>query len=503
MRNRGMSAGVDSNVFVGIDLGAESLRVFTGFLGDKTLRIDEVFRHPNSPVEMGGVLHWDVETMFERIKEALLMISKKGFAPRTIGIDTWGVDFGLFDAIGKLVEKPFCYRDERNQLAMDEFLKVFPRERLYDLTGIQIMPFNSVFQMYACSKWNPDFLSQAEDLLFMPDIFNYFLTGRKATEFTFATTSQLYNPKKATWEDEILSALGISRKIFQEIIPPATVIGGIGPSCDRELDLGDVRVVAVASHDTASAVAAVPASGESWAYISSGTWSLMGIELDKPCISEVSLKHNFTNEGGMGGRFRFLKNICGLWLLRRCRDEWLREGKGFSYDDIIEMAKISKPFLSLINPDDPRFYNPYSMTGAIGDFCRETGQDVPDSPGQYVRVILESLALKYRYVLEEIDSIFPGKVRRVHIVGGGGKNRLLNQFTADATGLEVLSGPYEATVVGNIMAQAVSVGLVDDLEEMRAVVGRSFPVEKYRPLDVSAWDRAFERFKKFSVYERR
>lgn len=494
MGDKGKFFRAESNVFVGIDLGAESLRVFAGALDNGILRLEEILRYPNSPVLMENGLHWDVELVFKWIKESLCEVSRKGLAPGAIGIDTWGVDFGLFDSRGKLIVNPFCYRDERNPLAMQEFLEVFPRRRLYELTGVQIMPFNSVFQIYAYSRWNPEILQEAGDLLFMPDIFNYLLTGRKITEFTIATTSQVYNPRKHAWEKEILDALGISDDILQEVIPPGTGIGGINSSLKKELGIGDLAVISVASHDTASAVAAVPAKGDSWAYISSGTWSLMGVELYAPCINEESLEHNFTNEGGLGGTFRFLKNICGLWLLRKCRDDWLKQGKNLTYDEIIEMARSSKPFKALIDPDDLKFYNPESMTKAISDFCHQTGQEIPESPGEYARVILESIALKYRYVLEEIEHIFPGRVRRIHVVGGGGKNRLLNQFTADATGLEVFSGPWEATVAGNIMAQALAMNIVKDLEEMREVIGRSFTVEKYRPGDVLSWDKAYEKF---------
>ncbi len=486
--------GFESNVFIGIDLGAESLRIFAGALDNGLLRLEEILRYPNNPVRTTSGLHWDVGEVFNRIKESLREVSKRGYAPMALGIDTWGVDFGLLDSQGKLLVNPFCYRDERNARAMEKFLEIFPQRRLYELTGIQIMPFNSVFQIYAYSKWNPEILREARDLLFMPDIFNYFLTGKKVTEFTFATTSQVYNPRKNAWEKEILDALGISGDLMQEVIPPGVEIGGIDSSLEIEPGIAGMRVVSVASHDTASAVAAVPATGEDWAYISSGTWSLMGIELDAPCITERSLRHNFTNEGGIGGRFRFLKNICGLWLLRKCKDDWLKQGIRLSYDEVIEMARSSRSFMALIDPDDPVFYNPESMTKAISDFCLKTGQEPPKSPGQFARVILESLALKYRYVLEEIENIFPGRVRRIHVVGGGGKNWLLNQFTANATGLEVFSGPWEATVAGNIMAQALSMNIVGNLEEMREVIRRTFPVIRYTPRDVSSWDRAYDRF---------
>lgn len=431
--------------------------------------------------------------MLSGIKQGMQLCAQEGLEPRTIGIDTWGVDFALLDGEGSLLGLPFAYRDYASGEAMREFCERLPRERIYELTGIQFLPFNSLYQLYALSRREPTLLNEAHDLLFMPDLFDYLLTGEKATEFTFATTSQLFNPRKSDWEEELLRELHLSGELLQPIVRPGTRVGRVRAEISRETGLAELPVVAVASHDTSSAVAAVPAEGEDWAYISSGTWSLLGIETRVPIINDQALALNFTNEGGVGGTFRFLKNICGLWLLQACRTAWEEQGS-FSYEDLIAGAESAPAFLWLVDPDDPAFLNPGDMPLAIQDFCRETGQSVPESIPQHVRGILESLAFKYRFILGQLRQVSTRPIRRLHVIGGGSQNQLLNQFTANATGLEVVAGPVEATAIGNILVQAFSQGEDVSLERIRRVVKASFPLTRYFPRETECWDRVYPRF---------
>jgi rhamnulokinase len=376
---------------------------------------------------------------------------------------------------------------------MVEFLAEMPGERLYRLTGIQLLPINSVFQLHALALEQSPQLRDAADLLFIPDLFNYFFTGIKKAEFTVATTSQLYNPLTASWDAEIFEYLGLSPEIMQEIVPPGTILGNLEEKIALQTGLNRVAVVATASHDTAAAVAAVPAVGENFAYISSGTWSCMGIESPKPVIDERTRKYNITNEGGVGGTFRLLKNITGLWLLQECKREWSAD-REYSYDDLIKMAGDSPPFGAVIDPDRPQFLKPTSMVSAIGEFCRTTGQPVPQGIGDFVQVILQSLALAYRYVLGQLSEIGSQRITRIHIVGGGSQNHRLCQLTADITGLPVYAGPVEATAIGNILVQAMTSGRIASLEELRRVVRQSFPVKRYEPQPSADWDESYERF---------
>jgi rhamnulokinase len=391
---------------------------------------------------------------------------------------------------------PFAYRDARTEGAMEAFFALIPRARIYELTGIQFLQLNSLFQLFSMARDRSPLLEQASALLFVPDVFNYLLTGEKVTEFTFATTSQLYNPATGQWEQELFQALGVPIGIMQRIVPPGTVIGKLkretitgGGVAGGELLLYDWPVIATASHDTAAAVAAAPGEGADWAYISSGTWSLMGVESRRPIITETTRDLNFTNEGGVGGTFRVLKNIMGLWLLQQCRKAWAAE-REYSYEELMEMALAAPPFRALLEPDDATFLNPPDMPEAIAAFCRRTGQRAPAAHGEYVRVILESLALKYRKVLEELRQVRQEPINRIHVIGGGSRNEVLCQFTANTTGLPVIAGPVEATAIGNMLVQALALGLVGSPDEVREIVRRSFPVTRYEPFG-SAQDRPF------------
>jgi rhamnulokinase len=377
---------------------------------------------------------------------------------------------------------------------MEEVFRTIPRCRMYELTGIQFLPINTVFQLYAMVQDHSPQLEHARDLLFIPDLFNYFLTGRRTSDSTFATTSQLLNPHSQSWEVEIFRKLGLPASLMQEIVGPGTVLGELTGELEEHTGLGPVPVVAVATHDTASAVAAVPTWGEDFAYISSGTWSLVGIELPEPIINEGARECNFTNEGGVGNRVRFLKNGMGLWLLQECRKAWAR-GRQYSYEQLVREAEEAPAFQSLIDPDCLDFLCPADMPGAIADFCSRTGQPVPESPGQFVRCVLESLALAYRRTLEQLRTITGRRIERVHVIGGGAQNELLCRFTAQAAGVPVYAGPSEATAVGNLLMQAMALGRISSLEELRRIVRDSFELALYEPQESSEWQGAFEEFR--------
>lgn len=484
---------MESHTFIAFDLGAESGRTVTGTLTERKLSFQEVSRFPNEMIVKEGHLHWDIHRLFREMGEGLARCVASGIRPRSLGVDTWGVDFGLLDQHGSFIELPYAYRDHRTDGAMEGAFSKVPRERVYELTGIQFMQLNTLFQLFAAKRDQPSVLEKAQKLLFMPDVFNYFFTGETATEFTFATTSQLYNPRTRHWEQELFSALGIPISLMQKIVPSGTILGPLSERACEDASLADLTVVAVASHDTGSAIAAIPAVSDDWAYISSGTWSLMGVETKQPIISESALRFNYTNEGGVGGTFRFLKNIMGLWLLQQCRKAWLP--RQYSYSELTEMISQAAPFRSLLDPDYPAFFNPPDMPAAIGEFCRITSQPVPDSHADFVRCILESLALKYRLVLEQLRMLHHRPIDRIHIIGGGAQNKVLCQFTANATGLPVLAGPIEATAIGNIMMQALALHVVGSLSEMRQIIGQSFQPAIYQPSSGDLWESAFNRFK--------
>ncbi len=480
--------------FLAFDLGAASGRAILGQLETSHLRTKELYRFANGMLPVHEHLHWDVFRLLKEIKKGLAICAEETRIV-SFSIDTWGVDFGLLDQDGTILGMPFAYRDAYTQGAMEEFFKLIPRERIYNLTGIQFLPFNSLFQLYAMKRDKSSVMEEARDLLFMPDLFHYFLTGEKKTEFTFATTSQLYNPRKKGWEDELFGALGVSKSLMQEIVQPGSLIGQLDKNIAQQLGWRDVLVVAVASHDTGSAVACVPAQGQNWAFISSGTWSLMGIETENPIINDLALRLNFTNEGGVDGTFRVLKNITGLWLVQKCREAWETE-KRFTYDQLMAMAQEAKSFRFFIDPDWEGFLNPADMPKAIQHFCVRTGQKLPRSPAEFVRGIYENLAFKYRVVLDEIRQISSNPINKIHVIGGGAKNRLLCQFTANATGLPVFAGPAEAAAIGNIMMQSRAHGFIQSLVQMREVIRNSFDVVVYEPKKTKEWSEAFGLFQK-------
>jgi len=480
--------------FLAFDLGAASGRAILGQLETSHLRTKELYRFANGMLPVHEHLHWDIFRLLEEIEKGLAVCAKETRIA-SFAIDTWGVDFGLLDQDGTILDMPFAYRDAHTQGAMEEFFKLIPRERIYNLTGIQFLPFNSLFQLHAMKRDKSSVLKEARDLLFMPDLFHYFLTGEKKTEFTFATTSQLYNPRKKGWEDELFDALGVSKSLMQEIVQPGSLIGKLDKNIAQQLGWRDVLVVAVASHDTGSAVACVPAQGQDWAFISSGTWSLIGIETESPIINDLALRLNFTNEGGVEGTFRVLKNITGLWLVQKCREAWETE-KIFSYAQLMAMAQEAKSFRFFIDPDWEGFLNPTDMPKAIQHYCARTGQELPRSPAEFVRGICENLALKYRVVLGEIRQISSNPINKIHVIGGGAKNQLLCQFTANATGLPVFAGPAEAAAIGNIMMQSRAHGFIQSLVQMREVIRNSFDVVVYEPKKTKEWSEAFGLFQK-------
>jgi rhamnulokinase len=480
--------------YLAFDLGAESGRTILGHLKNGRLTLHEVNRFPNRMQPVRGHLHWNVFSLFEEMKEGMKKCIRTGEQlPETLGVATWGVDFGLLACDGSLLSMPFTYRDERNAGAMEEFFQIIPKKRIYNLTGNQFLQFNSLFQLFALKKDGYPLLESAADLLFMPDLFNYLLTGEKKTEFTYATTSQLYNPCLKQWEAELFQAAGISMSIMQDVIPPGTSLGRLNPSVSKLTGFPEIQVIAVASHDTGSAVAAAPSEGKEWAFISSGTWSCMGIEVQEPIITARALDLNFTNEGGVEGTFRVLKNIMGLWLLQQCREVWARK-RLYSYQELIDAAEEAPSFCAFIDPDWAGFLNPPDMNKAIRRFCSKTGQSIPETPGITARIILESLALKYRTVLDQLKELSPHPISGIHVIGGGSKNRFLCQLTANATGLPVVSGPSEATAVGNILMQSKTLGHIRNLSEMRAVIRHSFPLETYEPADIQEWSDAYARF---------
>ncbi|MEA3345223.1 MAG: rhamnulokinase family protein [Chloroflexota bacterium] len=484
-----------SKRFLAFDLGAESGRAVVGLLAGDRLRLEEVHRFPNGPVRILDSLHWDVLRLWGGMKHGLRMYLQR-FGPdlTSIGVDTWGVDFALLDRDDQLVGNPYHYRDSRTDGMMEEAFRRVPRREIFERTGIQFMQINTLYQLLAMAQSNSAQLESAEGLLMMPDLFNFWLTGRRACEFTEATTSQFYDPRADDWARGMLERLSIPTRILGEIVPPGTVLGPLLPSVADEVGLREVSVIAPACHDTGSAVAAVPAQGSDWAYLSSGTWSLMGVEVDEPVITPQSLEYNFTNEGGVRDTFRLLKNIMGLWLVQECRRAWAREGESYSYDELTQMAEQAEPFVALVDPDDPAFLHPMDMPAEIQASCARTGQPAPEDRGAIVRCALESLALTYRATLEKLEAMLNRRLEVIRIVGGGSQNQLLCQFTADATQRQVLAGPVEATAIGNVLMQALTLGEFSSLEEARGVVRRSFKMTRYEPGDPAPWEAAYERF---------
>lgn len=481
--------------FLAFDFGAESGRAVTGILDNKRLFLDEIYRFPTGMLQLDNHLYWNIYRFYEEmVKSVSICVNQEQIKPESIAVDTWGVDFGFLAADDTLVRIPYAYRDPQVTGAMADFHSHFAPIKIYELTGIAMQPFNSIYHLHAMQLSGDEALKSARHLLFMPDLLNFFLCGEKKSEFSFATTSQLFNPAKNDWDDELLHAAGINRSFMNEIVKPGTVIGNLKKSICSQTGLESSKIVSVCSHDTGSAILAVPATDNDWAYISSGTWSLMGVETREPLISSKTFDFNFTNEGGADGTFRLLKNIMGLWLLQQCRRSWSSNEPSISYSELVEMAVISKPFSAFIDPDYMGFYNPTDMPAAIDDYCELTSQQAPESIGEYVRAILESLAFKYRLILDQLKEITGRNINKIHIIGGGTQNKLLCQFTANVTGIKVIAGPSEGTAAGNLLMQALALGYLKSIEEIRMVVNNSFSFSTYLPEDTNDWERAYERF---------
>jgi rhamnulokinase len=463
-----------------IDLGATSGRVMLAELERGELALEELHRFSNTPVQLPTGFYWDTLRLFHEIRRGLAIAGReRKLQVDAIGVDTWGVDFALLGEDGALVDNPRHYRDARTSGVPEKAFKNVPKEQIFEATGIQFMQINSLYQWYAMRLADAPALRVARRLLFMPDLFNYWLTGVARAERTIASTSQFYDSRTRAFSTEMLARLGLDAAILGELVDPGTKLGPLLPELAEFSGLGAAPVYASGGHDTADAVVAVPAEGRDWCYISSGTWSLMGIELDAPVINAATMAENFTNEAGAGGKIRFLRNIAGMWLLEECRAAWALEGHNFTYEELLESAAAAKPRTAVIDPD--AFLEPGHMPARIAEFCRSSGQRVPLDPGEMTRVILESLAVRYKQVLASIEKLTGRRIRVIHIVGGGSQNRLMNQLAADITGRVVIAGPVEATAIGNVLIQAMGAGVVRDLKEAREIVGRSFLVERFEP----------------------
>ena len=482
--------------YFAVDLGATSGRTILGTLADGKFEQEELTRFPNNLIETGGHFYWDIYALYLEMIKGLQVVGKRGLDITSIGIDTWGVDFVFIGEDDAILRNPMAYRDPHTFAAIDDYLEnVLDRKTVYDITGIQFMNFNSLFQLHAMRQANNVALQHCKKVLFVPDALSWMLTGEAVCEYTIASTSQMLDPRTGDLSEKLIESVGMKRSQFGRMVQPGTQIGVLTEEVQKMTGLGAVPVIAVAGHDTGSAVAAVPARDEQFAYLSSGTWSLMGIETKEAVINERSYELNFTNEGGIEGTTRFLKNICGMWLYERCRKEWPEEVRKLSHPELQGSAMKVEAFRSIINPDDKAFANPPSMIEAIQQYCRETGQTVPETPAEICRCIFDSLALRYRQVFLWLKEFATFDLNVLHIIGGGSLNKFLNQFTADALGVEVLAGPQECTAIGNIMLQAKASGDVADIWAMRAIIANSVEMVPYHPTgDKAAWNQAYEKY---------
>lgn len=475
------------------DFGASSGRAIIGcFDGDK-ITLEEVHRFSNDPVSVGGTVYWDVLRLFYEIKQGVIKAKIAGGFD-SIGIDTWGVDFGLIDSEGKLMENPVHYRDARTVGLVDEAFKTMPKEKLYSITGIQFMELNTLFQLISLKKNRPWMLERADKMLFMPDLFGYMLTGKMCAEYSIASTSQLIDLDKRTWSKEILDAFGIKESVFAPLVQPGTVLGELSKEVCEECGVDPVPVISVCGHDTQSAITSVPCEDGDFAFLSSGTWSLFGTELDKPIVNETSMNINITNEGGFDGSTGFLKNIIGLWLIQESRRQWKREGKEYSYADLEKLALAAEPFKCFIDPDAPEFVPHGNIPERVREFCRKTGQYVPETVGEIMRCIYESLAMKYRLTFEKLRECTERDYPVIHVIGGGTKDGLLCQMTANSCDRTVKAGPIEATVMGNVAVQLMSNGSVENIGQARKIVADSSELKTFEPKDTDKWAEAYEDF---------
>lgn len=468
------------NTYLAADFGGGSGRIIAGFLLEGKLELEEIHRFPNRQVKLGNHVYWDFPALFEDMKTGLKLAAQKEYAVQGIGIDTWGVDFGLIDKNGNLLGNPVCYRDSRTDGMPAEVFRILDERKHYADTGIQVMPINTLFQLYSMKQSEDPQLEVAHRLLFMPDLFSYFLTGVANNEYCIASTSELLDARQRDWSRETIRALELPGHLFGEIIPPGTVRGTLKDDIARETGLGPVDVIAVGSHDTASAVAAVPATKAPVAFLSSGTWSLLGVETDEPILTEQARQAEFTNEGGVGGCIRFLQNITGLWILQRLMSEWKARGEEQSYDTLLPQAAEAE-IDTLIAVDAPEFMNPENMETALMNYCSTHALTMPQNKAETVKCVLQSLAFRYGQAVEKLNRCLPSPIRQLHIIGGGSQNKLLNQLTADALRVPVYAGPVEATAIGNILTQAMAKGEIADLRELREIVGRSVTPQVYYP----------------------
>ena len=481
--------------FFAFDLGATSGRSILATLQDEKIELKELTRFPNHIVRIGNKYYWNIYHLFEELKKGLRTAASQGIQLDAIGIDTWGVDFVYLAEDGSFAGLPRAYRDPyTNGMPEDYFAHIFSKKEVYDLTGIQIMNFNSLFQLYAAKKENSSALNHAKSILFMPDALSYLLTGKKVCEYSIASTSQMLNPYTKQFETKFLEKAGIPASLMLPVVMPGETVGNLSASIQEECELGNIPVIAIAGHDTGSAVAAVPAENKNFAYLSSGTWSLMGIEVKDAIINEQTFALNFTNEGGVEGTTRFLKNITGMWLLEQCRKEWETKGTTYTYPEIVALSGSVEGFQSLIDPDNASFANPGNMPQSIVEYCKKTNQKAPETSAEFIRCIFDSLALKYRAVLDSLRQVAPYPIEKLHVIGGGSQNKLLNQFTANSIGIPVVAGPSEATAIGNVMMQAKGLGVVKSLNEMRAIIRNSVSLETFYPENTDLWNEAYKKF---------
>jgi len=479
--------------YIAVDLGAESGRVMIGSVSADRIILEEIHRFGNGPIEEDGALKWDFQKLMTEIKAGIAKAAKAaGAQVWGIGVDSWGVDFGLLDANGDLIENPYNYRDSQTNGMLEKAYELMPKRELYENSGIQFMQLNSLYQLLAMRRAKSISLAKAKDLVFVSDLVSYHLCGKIFAEYTLASTSQFMDMKTGQWSKPILDALDLPSNILPKIVAPGTVVGQLGAKIGLELGCGPIPVIAIGSHDTASAVAAVPAGRGKWAYLSSGTWSLMGVEIPKAVVSDKTFEHDFTNEGGVENTIRLLKNIMGLWLMQECRRQWEREGQSLSYNEMTQLAQDAKPFAAHIEVDDTVFLAPGDMPKRINEYLKSTGQQTTEDKGQIIRIILESLALRYRAIMEYIEDATGDEIDVLHIVGGGIQNELLCQFTANAIGKKVIAGPIEATASGNLLMQAIATGQIESLGQAREIVRKSFDLKEYEPKDTSVWEEQYE-----------
>jgi rhamnulokinase len=486
---------MDTKHYIACDLGAESGRVMLGRLEQGRLTLEEMHRFPSAAVQVLGSYRWDVLRIFEELKTGLRCVGDRRIPVASVSVDSWGVDYVLINSVHPMLSPPFHYRDARTESTYERVLKKVGAELIFAETGIQFMPINTIYHLVSDAEKSPALLEVADCFLTIGDYFNYLFSGVPRVDESNASTTQLYNPRTRTWSKTLIERCGLPQKLFPQLVASGTILGPLLPEMVAETGLPEVQVVATCSHDTGAAVAAVPAQGDDdWGYLSSGTWSLLGLEAPQPLISEKVRLHNFTNEAGYGGTTRFLKNIVGLWILQQSRRQWAQEGQGFDYATLTKEAEAAEPFRSLIDPRAPRFLKPGNMPERIVAYCRESGQLAPVTPGQFTRCILESLALLYRVTLEEMEQLTGRTVARLHVVGGGSQSALLNQFTANATQRLVIAGPFEAAAIGNVLLQAVALGHLDSLAAVRQVVRDSFALQTFKPIAPEAWGDAYQRF---------